>query len=190
MSSRRKVIVVCAMGVAAVSAARGATLLYGFGRVATPSEIRDLDISVFADGTGLPPGSGTARAGSDIYGRKCLRCHGPDGRGSADFPALVGGVGSLRTPTPVLTVGSYWPYATTIWDYVRRAMPYDRPGTLTADEVYGLTAYLLAKNGIIADTATLDRRTLPRVEMPNRDGFSPIPDDHPRSRRLPDAAHR
>src|SRR5437588_9813709 len=150
---------------------------YQVGREATPQEIRAVDISVFPDGTGLPHGSGTAKTGAAIYARKCISCHGANGIGNADFPRLVGGIGTLASAEPILTVGSYWPYATTLWDYVHRAMPYPRPGTLTSDEVYALTAYILALNGIISDTTELNQRTLPAVPMPNRDGF--IPDSRP-----------
>ena len=111
-----------------------------------------------------------------IYLAKCARCHGADGQGG---PAdkLVGGVGSLTSPHPIKTVGSYWPYATTLFDYIRRAMPYDRPASLGDDEVYAVSAYVLKLNGIVSEDLELNRKSLPRVEMPNRDGFvaSPSP---------------
>jgi cytochrome c len=141
------------------------------GRPATSSEIAAADITVFADGSGLPPGSGTAREGKPIFERQCAACHSMHGEGSAAYPPLAGGIGSLASSHPVLTVGSYWPYAPTVWDYIHRAMPYQRPGTLGPSDVYALTAYVLKLNGIVSDTARLDRATLPLVRMPNRNGF-------------------
>jgi cytochrome c len=140
------------------------------GREATPEEIARSDLSISPDGRGLPPGGGTALEGESIYLASCARCHGVEGQGK---PAdrLVGGVGSLTTPRPLKTVGSYWPYATTLFDYIRRAMPYDRPSSLSGDEVYALSAYLLELNAIIPSDLEMNRETLPRVEMPNRDGF-------------------
>ena len=142
------------------------------GRVATPEAVAAYQLGVLPDGTGLPPGRGTAVGGLRAYAAKCLACHGPGGK-DGSFPPLVGGQGSLASAAPLRTVGSYWPYATTLFDYTRRAMPYDRPGSLTADELYALTAYLLAENGILTDDAELNAQTLPRVEMPNRGGFVP-----------------
>jgi S-disulfanyl-L-cysteine oxidoreductase SoxD len=150
---------------------------YGVGRAPTADELKTIDIEVMPDGKGLVPGHGTAAAGRDVYTRRCETCHGPTGKeGPQDV--LVGGRGSLTTLRPLKTVGSYWPYATTLWDYVRRAMPFDHPGTLTADEIYGVTAYVLYMNGIVAEQQTLDQTTLPQVRMPNRDGFvgDPRPD--------------
>jgi cytochrome c len=118
----------------------------------------------------LPPGSGTARAGAAIYAQKCIACHGVDGKGQPN-DQLVGGQGTIATPAAVRTVGSYWPYATTVFDYIRRAMPLTQPQSLTNDEAYALTAYLLQLNGIIRENDTMNARTLPRVEMPNRDNF-------------------
>lgn len=141
------------------------------GRPAGLSEITAASISVAPDGTGLPPGRGTAGPGKAVYEAKCAACHGAKGEGSTAFPQLVGGVGSLRTAQPVATIGSYWPYATTVFDYINRAMPYENPGSLSPDEAYAVTAYLLHLNGIIGHNAELNRQTLPRVHMPNRDGF-------------------
>ena len=150
---------------------------YGVGRPATPEEIRQWDISIRPDGKGLPPGSGTVAAGRDVYAVRCGRCHGTDGRGG-DASRLVGGGGTLDSPKPVKTVTSYWPYATTLFDYVRRAMPFDNPGILTSDQVYSLTAYLLSLDGLVPKDATLDAASLPKVAMPNRGGFvaDPRPD--------------
>ena len=140
------------------------------GRTPTPQEIRAADISIPPSGAGLPAGSGDAKAGAQVYASKCLACHGEKGAGKpAD--ALVGGIGSLATPKPLRTVGSYWPYATTLFDYTRRAMPLQNPKTLTDDEVYAVSAYILYLNGIIAENAPMNAQTLPLVKMPNRDGF-------------------
>jgi S-disulfanyl-L-cysteine oxidoreductase SoxD len=152
---------------------------YGVGRTPTPEEIRAMDISILPDGTGLPEGHGTAAEGREIYARRCARCHGPKGEGG-DEPKqspLVGGRGSLKTPKPLKTVGSYWPYAPTVWDYVNRAMPLDRPGTLTHNQVYSLVAFIFSMNGIIGENDVLNAKTLPKIRMPNRDGF--VPDARP-----------
>jgi len=156
------------------------------GRAPTAAELRAADISIAPDGRGLPPGRGSSRDGEALYQSLCAACHGTRGEGRGDFPALVGGRGSVGTASPVLTVGSYWPYATTLWDYIRRAMPYLSPGTLTPDQVYALTAFLLRANDIIPADVDLTEKTLPRVRMPNRDGFisDPRPDVAP-ARRLP-----
>lgn len=144
------------------------------GRMGTPEEVAAWDISIAPDGANLPPGSGTAAEGAEVYRDKCLSCHGEGGTGGEGLAdPLVGGVGTLASDQPVKTVGSYWPYATTLFDYVRRAMPYDAPLSLTDDEVYAVSAYILADNGIIDANAVLDAETLPRVRMPNRDGFVP-----------------
>ena len=128
------------------------------------------DISIGPDGAGLPPGSGTPAQGEAIFNTKCIACHGPQGAGTVN-DRLVGGQGTLTTPAPIKTIGSYWPYATTVFDYVRRAMPYPTPHSLTDPEVYALTAYLLSLNGIIAKDAVMDAKTLPQVQMPNRGNF-------------------
>jgi mono/diheme cytochrome c family protein len=144
------------------------------GRPATPEEVAAWDISIAPDGATLPPGNGTAAEGAEVYQAKCLSCHGEGGAGGEGLAdPLVGGIGSLASDQPVKTVGSYWPYATTLFDYVRRAMPYDAPLSLTDDEVYAVSAYILAENGIVDADAVLDAGTLPRVAMPNRDGFVP-----------------
>ncbi|MEM1435743.1 MAG: cytochrome c [Pseudomonadota bacterium] len=140
------------------------------GQVIDTDTLTPLAITVFPDGRGLPAGSGTAVDGAAVYERHCLACHGPDGRGGLN-DALVGGQGTLQTGAPKKTVGSFWPYATTLFDYVRRAMPYRAPGTLSADELYAVTAYLLHANGIVDEAQVLDAQTLPAVTMPNRDGF-------------------
>lgn len=141
------------------------------GRVATPGEIRASDIDVLPDGTGLPPGEGDAATGRLVFIGKCARCHGSEGEGNDHYPRLVGGAGTLGTSAPALTVGSYWPYATTLWDYIHRAMPYPQPGSLTARETYAVTAYILFKNGIVREHELLNAQSLPQVKMPNRTGF-------------------
>lgn len=154
------------------------TVRYGLGRSASPADFAKHDYLVGPKGTGLPKGHGTAKEGRAIYAQSCAACHGLRGEGSNDYPPLVGGKGSLKSDKPLPTVGSYWPYATTVWDYTNRAMPYQNPGTLKPDEVYAVTAYLLALNGIISEDSELNERTLPAVKMPNRDGFvaDPRPD--------------
>ncbi|HWI15645.1 MAG TPA: cytochrome c [Burkholderiales bacterium] len=139
-------------------------------RVATAAETAAWDISIPPSGEGLPAGRGTVKEGEAVYATHCQACHGAKGEGK---PAdrLVGGVGSLKSAAPVRTVGSYWPYATTLFDYTRRAMPLTRPMSLTNDQVYAVTAYLLYLNGIVDEGAALDARTLPLVRMPNAGGF-------------------
>ena len=162
----------CAL-VAAVLTASGAVFAaerYDFGRPATPNEIAGWDIDVAPDGAGLPPGHGDARQGEVIFAAKCASCHGAHGEGKP-MDRLVGGIGTLRDKKPEKTVGSYWPYATTLFDYVRRAMPLNAPQSLTADEVYAVSAYVLFLNGIVSQDTTLDADNLANVKMPNRDGF-------------------
>src|SRR5437016_9506128 len=141
------------------------------GKVITPEEVAPWDISVSPDGAGLPPGSGTPAQGEAVYIAKCLACHGEKGAGKPN-DALVGGLGTLAgNQAPVKTAGSFWPHATTLFDYVRRAMPLNESKSLSNDEVYAVIAYLLQLNGIIGENETINAQTLPRVQMPNRDGF-------------------
>jgi mono/diheme cytochrome c family protein len=144
------------------------------GRVVSEAELAAWDIDVTPDGTGLPPGRGSVRQGKAIYDAKCLACHGAEGRGHPMDP-LAGGHSTLTSATPIKTIGSYWPYATTVFDYVRRAMPLDKPQSLSANEVYSVTAYLLHLNGIVGADATIDAKTLPKVRMPNLRAFRPDP---------------
>ena len=140
------------------------------GRVVTAEEIKAWDISIPPSGAGLPPGSGSVKQGAAVYAAKCEACHGANGAGKP-VDALVGGQGTLASGTPVRTVGSYWPHATTLFDYVRRAMPTNAPKSLTDSEVYAVSAYLLQLNGIILQDAVMNAQTLPQVKMPNKDGF-------------------
>lgn len=146
----------------------------GLGRSATAWDIQAWNIDVSPDGQGLPPGQGTVKQGVQLYATKCAGCHGPTGKEGPN-DVLVGGHGSLRTSKPLKTMGSYWPYATTLYDYLRRAMPFNAPQSLTPDEIYALVAWLLQQNGIVAEDAILDARSLPRIEMPNHNGFIPDP---------------
>jgi cytochrome c len=134
------------------------------------AQLAALDISIPPSGAGLPPGSGSVKQGAAVYEQKCAACHGAKGTGKPADP-LAGGMGTLATATPLRTVGSYWPYSTTLFDYVRRAMPITNPLSLTNDEVYAVSAYVLFLNGIVDDAAVMDALTLPQVKMPNRDGF-------------------
>lgn len=164
-----------ALGTAISAQGPASPARYDIGRPATPEEIRALDIDVMPDGLGLPPGSGTVREGATVYAAKCAACHGARGEGgSAD--RLVGrndgdSFAFATNPKLIRTVGSYWPYATTLYDYTFRSMPFTQPGTLTPGETYSLVAYLLFQNGIVPESAVMDARTLPQVVMPARDRF-------------------
>lgn len=159
------------------SAHSGEPRQFGFGRAATAEEIKAWDIAISPDGTGLPPGSGTARQGAVLFQQKCAMCHGATG---TEGPAerLVGreprqGFPFGRDPSLVRTIGNYWPYATTLYDYIHRAMPLNAPGSLPPDDVYRAVAYLLWRNEIISDTTVVNAQTLPKVVMPARDRFVP-----------------
>ena len=151
------------------------------GVPATPEQVAGWDLSIGPDGAGLPPGSGTAAQGAAVYAAKCAACHGEKGAGRPN-DQLVGGQGTIGTPNAVRTIGSYWPYATTLFDYIRRAMPLVAPQSLSNDEIYALTAYLLALNGVIDEGAAMNAVTLPQVAMPNRANFVPAYEE-PRARR-------
>jgi len=167
-------ILVCVASVAFVDAQ---SPRYKVGRPPTADEVKAWDIAIGPEGKELPPGSGTVARGKVVYVEQCTRCHGATGVEGPEM-ALVGGQGSLATAKPIKTIGSYWPYATTLFDYINRAMPFDRPTVMSADDVYAVTAYLLQINGIIKEQDVMDARTLPAVRMPNRDGFvaDPRPD--------------
>lgn len=154
---------------------------YGYGKVATPAEIAGWDIDVRPDGMGLPPGRGTVDDGANIFMEQCGACHGTFGEGVGRYPKLAGGEGTLTADRPELTVGSYWPFAPTLFDYINRAMPFPAPHSLTADQVYAITAYVLNVNNIVDNNFVADAQSLPKVRMPNRDHFiwkDPRPDTH------------
>jgi mono/diheme cytochrome c family protein len=156
---------VASIGLAADAPANPVAL----GSPVTEAQLADWDLIVAPDGHNLPEGSGTAAQGQAVYQQKCAACHGTDGEGASGSPALVGG--SVSTTPPLLTVGSYWPHASTLFDYVRRAMPPTAPKSLSNTEVYQVTAYVLHLHGVLAEDFVLDKNTLPAVQMPNRDGF-------------------
>jgi mono/diheme cytochrome c family protein len=144
------------------------------GKPISETALSAWNIDVAPDGRGLPNGSGDVATGGRIFAAKCAACHGAKGEGLIG-DQLIGGAGTLATANPKRTVGSYWPYATTLFDYIRRAMPYNAPQSLSADEVYALSAWILNRNGIVPDDARLDAHSLAAVRMPNRDGFVPDP---------------
>ncbi len=143
------------------------------GKPLSEEVIAAADLSITPDGTNLPAGSGTPAQGKIVFAKKCAVCHGPEGKWREGLakPPLVGGIGTLKSDKPVQTVGSFWPYATTLFDYVRRAMPLNAPLSLSDDEVYAVSAYILSLNGIIKENAVIDAKSLLKVEMPNRSGF-------------------
>jgi S-disulfanyl-L-cysteine oxidoreductase SoxD len=173
MSTRDLLGVILALGIAGcASASMTSRPMEGpnLGREATPAQIAGWDISVGPDGAGLPSGQGTPTTGASVYEQKCQACHGAKGVGQPN-DRLVGGHGTLASKAPVKTIGSYWPYATTVFDYVRRSMPYTQSQSLSNNEVYAVTAYLLHLNGIIGENEEMNARTLPRVKMPNQPNF-------------------
>ena len=167
MSTRNIVLLVGATMAASVLCAQEGP---GLGVGISAEDLAPWDISIETDGSGLPPGSGDVASGEAIYAQKCMACHGEKGAGQPN-DRLVGGQGTLKDLNQVRTVGSYWPYASTVFDYIRRAMPFTAPESLTDDEVYALTAYLLYLNGIIDEGDVMNARALARVRMPNRNGF-------------------
>lgn len=169
MSTRRlpRIAAVALLAAAGAVCAQSPNL----GKPISAADVAAWDISVSPDGTGLPPGSGTPAQGAKIYAEKCAACHGEGGRGGRNAP-LVGG-GPLTEINSPKTIANFWPYASTIFDYTRRAMPWQAPRTLGNDEVYALTAYILALNKLIGENDTMNAQTLPKVQMPNRDGFIP-----------------
>ncbi len=163
------------LGTSAVAAGYGGP--YGFGTNASAADILKWDIDAMPDGRGLPPGSGNVAKGEQVYAAKCLACHGQNlegvkGTGGA---ALIGGRGTLASGKPKKTVESYWPYASILFDFTKRAMPFNAPGSLTDDEVYAVTAYVLSRANIIPKDAVMNASTLAAVKMPNADGFIPDP---------------
>lgn len=174
-SLRVALLLLVATAAAAQTASNDASARFNVGVALTPEQISAIDISVLPNGEGLPDGRGTAREGAKVYATHCAACHGDQGEGRGEFVALVGGRGTLASDQPVLTVGSYWPTATTVFDYIRRAMPYNTPGVLSTDDVYAVTAWILEKNEILPRGTVLDRQALSKVRMPNKDGFVPDP---------------
>ena len=178
MQIRRLVLVLLAMACHSPDGATpgGRPSRYGLGHSPSATEIAQIDIDANASGVGLPAGKGTTSAGAAIYAQKCAVCHGPRGEGIEKNPRLIG-----REPPPGFvfatdakapkTIGNYWPYATTLYDYLHRTMPLTAPGSLTSDETYSLAAFLLSENGIIPSTATIDAKTLPAVKMPAQSRF-------------------
>jgi cytochrome c len=150
--------------------ARSADASHDIGTPLTEQDLAAWNIDIAPNGRGLPAGSGDVAAGAHIFAAKCAACHGAQGQGGLG-DQLIGGQGTLTSAKPKRTVGSYWPYATTLFDYIRRAMPYNAPESLSADEVYAVSAFLLNQNGIVPANTRLDAASLPRVVMPNRDGF-------------------
>jgi cytochrome c len=165
-------------GLFAVGLVAAPARAFDFGRPATPEEIKLWDIDVGPDGKGLPDGSGTVARGKQVFSDNCAACHGENGQGGIK-DRLAGGQGTLASSMPVKTVGSFWPYATTLFDYIHRAMPYPTPGSLSTDETYAVTAYILSLNGIVSADGKVDRESLPKIRMPNRDGFIPQPEFDP-----------
>lgn len=153
---------------------------YGYGTPATQQQISGWDIDARGDdGEGLPAGKGNVARGTEVFAEQCAACHGTFGEGEGRYPKLVGGNGTLTADRPEPTVGSYWPFAVTLWDYINRAMPMPMPHTLSADDVYALTAYVLNLNNLVADDFVADKASLPKVKMPNHDNFiwqDPRPD--------------
>ncbi|WP_291864420.1 cytochrome c [Bradyrhizobium sp.] len=182
MFNSRNRAMLLAAAVAAVATAAGAAEpgYYGYGKIASPEEIAGWNIDVRGDdGAGLPPGSGTVARGTEVFSEQCASCHGTFGEGEGRFPKLAGGMGTLKHDRPELTVGSYWPFAPTLFDYINRAMPMQAPHTLSADDVYALTAYILNLNDIVPNEFVADQDSLAKVKMPNRDSFvwtDPRPD--------------
>jgi S-disulfanyl-L-cysteine oxidoreductase SoxD len=171
MSMRKFLAVAAPVAVFALASPAFAQQSPNLGKPVSAEDLAAWDISIGPDGAGLPPGSGTVKQGEAVFAAKCQACHGEKGAGTPN-DRLVGGQGSLPgDKPPVKTVGSYWPYATTLFDYIRRAMPFNESKSLTSDEVYGVVAYLLNLNGVIPESETMNAQSLPKVTMPNREGF-------------------
>ena len=151
---------------------------FGLGQIATAEQVAGWDIDVRPDGLGAPAGSGNALDGEEIYAERCSACHGDFGEAVDNWPVLVGGAGTLTSHDPVKTTGSYWPYASTMYDYIYRAMPFGEAQSLSHDETYQIVAYLLYMNDIIDDEFEVNHDTIGTIEMPNRDGFM-LPDPRP-----------
>jgi cytochrome c5 len=170
---RPKIVLICLLLVSFVAGADG----YGIGRLATPKQVAGWDIDVRPDGVGLPAGSGSVEQGNVLYEEKCAVCHGDFGEGTGRWPILAGGLDSLTDDRPEKTVGSYWPYVSTLWDYIHRAMPFFQPQSLSDDQVYALTAYVLYLNDLVEDDFVLSQANLTTIRLPNEHGF--YMDDRP-----------
>ena len=157
--------------VAPTDAAPAAVQPLGLGRPALPEEVAAWDLDVSPDGTGLPVGSGDVMTGEEIYLEQCAACHGDFAEGLDNWPSLSGGEGTLDREDPEKTIGSYWPYLSTVWDYIHRSMPFGNAQILTPDDTYAITAYLLYSNGLVEDDFVLSNENFTEVQMPNADGF-------------------
>ena len=173
-----------ALALVAGTAAAGG---YDLGREATPAEVAAWDIDVRPDGTGLPEGSGSVSDGEAVFSERCAYCHGDFAEGIGRWPVLAGGYDTLTADRPIKTIGSYWPYLSTVWDYVHRAMPFGEAQSLTPDEVYGITAYLLYMNDIVTDEEfVLSRENFVDVRLPNEENF--VDDPRPDTATLADGS--
>jgi mono/diheme cytochrome c family protein len=177
MNKAKSQIALLVAAVAAVAVSAHAQERYGIGRPATPAEIAGWNIDIGRDGSNLPPGSGSVARGKIVFSEQCAACHGAEGQGGVG-DRLAGGQGTLASAKPVRTVGSYWPYAPTLFDYIRRAMPQNAPQSLSNEDVYAVSAFILNLNGLVAADAVLDAKALAAIKMPNRDAFvaDPRPD--------------
>src|SRR5690242_11953219 len=181
MSSSRKLafalLVGALLGSTSVLASEHPAGYFGYGRAPSADEIAGWAIAARPDGQGLPQGKGSVNEGAELFSDQCAACHGTFGEGEGRYPRVAGG--SLKGDRPAPSVGSYWPFATTLWDYINRAMPFPAPHALTADQVYAITAYVLNLNNLVPNDFVADRNSLPNVKMPNRDAFiwkDPRPD--------------
>lgn len=178
MSSLRNLVIASLLF--SVSATAAELPHFGIGTPATPAQVAGWAIGVRPDGQGLPPGKGSVADGDEIYATQCAACHGTFGEANGRYPRIAGN-GKLTGERPEETVGSFWPYATTLYDYINRAMPFPAPRSLSADQVYAVTAYVLNLNNLVDDSFVADKDSLPKLKMPNRDGFiwkDPRPDTH------------
>ena len=178
MSKSLKFLLGTALGLSVLAAPAFAEK-FGLGRPALPEEIAAWDVAVLPDGTGLPEGSGDVFTGDEVFAEKCATCHGDFAEGIDNWPVLAGGEGSLKDRRPVKTIGSYWPHLSTVWDYIHRSMPFGAAQTVTPDEAYAITAFLLYSNGIVEDDFVLSKENFTSITMPNADGF--YPDDRAES---------
>lgn len=161
-----------ALALIATPLATAAAGKLGLGREARPEEIKAWDIDVRPDGHGLPPGKGTVKQGEEIFQQQCASCHGEFGEGKDRWPVLAGGLGTLKHDRPDKTIGSFWPEASTVFDYIKRAMPFGNAQSLTDDQIYALTAYILHLNDVIKDAGfELNQANFATIKMPNKDGF-------------------